>query len=153
MRLSLAVALLLVHRTPFQFRRNWSGFDWHILSDKIISLTFGQCYDVGGDDGNRTHDPLLAGQVLSQLSYTPMILGLLSCVRFPGIEPDDHRLRYQVLSQLSYTPITLGSVPSWVKLSKIIKAFRLSDPRKLNNKRSVQRLPYVRSRQSTATDP
>ena len=26
---------------------------------------------VGGDDGIRTHDPLLAGQVLSQLSYTP----------------------------------------------------------------------------------
>ena len=25
----------------------------------------------GGDDGIRTHDPLLAGQVLSQLSYTP----------------------------------------------------------------------------------
>ena len=30
----------------------------------------------GGDDGNRTHDPLLAGQVLSQLSYTPIFLGL-----------------------------------------------------------------------------
>ena len=28
--------------------------------------------DRGGDDGIRTHDPLLAGQVLSQLSYTPM---------------------------------------------------------------------------------
>ena len=26
---------------------------------------------IGGDDGNRTHDPLLAWQVLSQLSYTP----------------------------------------------------------------------------------
>ena len=26
---------------------------------------------IGGDDGNRTHDPLLAGQVLSQLSSTP----------------------------------------------------------------------------------
>ena len=26
----------------------------------------------GGEDGNRTHDPLLAGQVLSQLSYTPL---------------------------------------------------------------------------------
>ena len=26
---------------------------------------------LGGDDGVRTHDPLLAGQVLSQLSYTP----------------------------------------------------------------------------------
>ena len=30
---------------------------------------------LGGDDGIRTHDPLLAGQVLSQLSYTP-IFGL-----------------------------------------------------------------------------
>ena len=28
----------------------------------------------GGDDGIRTHDPLLAGQVLSQLSYTPLSL-------------------------------------------------------------------------------
>ena len=27
----------------------------------------------GGDDGIRTHDPLLAGQVLSQLSYTPIL--------------------------------------------------------------------------------
>ncbi len=27
---------------------------------------------IGGDDGIRTHDPLLAGQVLSQLSYTPI---------------------------------------------------------------------------------
>ena len=32
---------------------------------------------IGGDDGNRTHDPLLAGQVLSQLSYTPMGLVFL----------------------------------------------------------------------------
>ena len=30
---------------------------------------------LGGDDGNRTHDPLLAGQVLSQLSYTPIVNG------------------------------------------------------------------------------
>ena len=27
---------------------------------------------IGGDEGNRTLDPLLAGQVLSQLSYTPI---------------------------------------------------------------------------------
>ena len=27
----------------------------------------------GGDEGNRTLDPLLAGQVLSQLSYTPIL--------------------------------------------------------------------------------
>ena len=31
-----------------------------------LSVTF------GGDEGNRTLDPLLAGQVLSQLSYTPI---------------------------------------------------------------------------------
>ena len=30
---------------------------------------------LGGDEGNRTLDPLLAGQVLSQLSYTPMVPG------------------------------------------------------------------------------
>ena len=32
----------------------------------------------GGDEGIRTLDPLLAGQVLSQLSYTPILLGLCS---------------------------------------------------------------------------
>ena len=32
----------------------------------------------GGDEGIRTLDPLLAGQVLSQLSYTPKFLG--SCM-------------------------------------------------------------------------
>ena len=31
------------------------------------------CLENGGDDGVRTHDPLLAGQVLSQLSYTPVL--------------------------------------------------------------------------------
>ena len=34
-------------------------------------------FRAGGDDGIRTHDPLLAGQVLSQLSYTPL-LGVLA---------------------------------------------------------------------------
>ena len=37
----------------------------------------------GGDEEIRTLDPLLAGQVLSQLSYTPMGLDLLSLDRFP----------------------------------------------------------------------
>ena len=36
----------------------------------------------GGDDGNRTHDPLLAGQVLSQLSYTPILNMVCSFLRF-----------------------------------------------------------------------
>ena len=35
----------------------------------------------GGDDGIRTHDPLLAGQVLSQLSYTPVLRASLFSTR------------------------------------------------------------------------
>ena len=56
--------------------------------DKIISPTIGRCYDFGGDDGNRTHDPLLAGQVLSQLSYTPI---------FPGFTPPGKAFKDQFL--------------------------------------------------------
>ena len=41
----------------------------------------------GGDDGVRTHDPLLAGQVLSQLSYTPITMGSL----FQRSDPSDPR--------------------------------------------------------------
>ena len=33
---------------------------------------------LGGDEGNRTPDPLLAKQVLSQLSYTPMEVSAFS---------------------------------------------------------------------------
>ena len=39
----------------------------------------------GGDDGIRTHDPLLAGQVLSQLSYTPIGVSPVSGI-FPFLE-------------------------------------------------------------------
>ena len=46
---------------------------------------------LGGDDGIRTHDPLLAGQVLSQLSYTPILLwDLLS--PFSSISGEDFTL-------------------------------------------------------------
>ena len=38
----------------------------------MVSVVF-HTLDFGGDDGIRTHDPLLAGQVLSQLSYTPIL--------------------------------------------------------------------------------
>ena len=40
------------------------------MSPQAASVVY--IYD--GDDGIRTHDPLLAGQVLSQLSYTPMLV-------------------------------------------------------------------------------
>ena len=54
---------------------------WHIsvlnprvfLTPKVSQPNFGSASACGGgDDGIRTHDPLLAGQVLSQLSYTPI---------------------------------------------------------------------------------
>ena len=44
----------------------------------LHSRLFRQFLLTGGDDGIRTHDPLLAGQVLSQLSYTPISSGFLS---------------------------------------------------------------------------
>ena len=40
---------------------------------KLLCLPFFSKKVSGGDDGIRTHDPLLAGQVLSQLSYTPKL--------------------------------------------------------------------------------
>ena len=46
----------------------------------MVILRGSLTHTFGGDDGNRTHDPLLAGQVLSQLSYTPIGLGL---IQFP----------------------------------------------------------------------
>ena len=39
----------------------------------IIGVSSLHLFASGGDDGIRTHDPLLAGQVLSQLSYTPIL--------------------------------------------------------------------------------
>ena len=39
-----------------------------------MSLFCRPSFGFGGDEGNRTLDPLLAGQVLSQLSYTPVYI-------------------------------------------------------------------------------
>ena len=48
---------------------SYAPLSWFFLAVPLMYL--------GGDDGNRTHDPLLAGQVLSQLSYTPIGLGII----------------------------------------------------------------------------
>ena len=66
---------------------------------------------VNGDEGNRTPDPLLARQVLSQLSYTPRVeLVLLlraTQVRMDlsGLEPPTSRLSGGRSNRLSYKPI------------------------------------------------
>ena len=59
-------------RTSFQFL---AELEWLRLSPYLRQNyapdAERRLHNFGGDDGNRTHDPLLAGQVLSQLSYTP----------------------------------------------------------------------------------
>ena len=54
---------------------------------------------VNGDGEIRTLDPLLARQVLSQLSYAPILMGL------SGLEPPTSRLSGVRSNQLSYKPI------------------------------------------------
>ena len=49
----------------------------HLSYEPILELPVGFLHlSSGGDEGIRTLDPLLAGQVLSQLSYTPINLGI-----------------------------------------------------------------------------
>ena len=51
-----------------------SGVRSNHLSYEPIYLKAFAFYSIGGDEQNRTVDPLLARQVLSQLSYTPIVL-------------------------------------------------------------------------------
>ena len=52
------------------------SFAW-LLKTKRLRISL-RDHRAGGDKGIRTLDPLLAGQVLSQLSYTPIYIGLFS---------------------------------------------------------------------------
>ena len=66
----------------------------------------------GGDEESRTPDPLLARQVLSQLSYTPTLFTLwlansVCCdalVGLSGLEPPTSRLSGVRSNHLSYKP-------------------------------------------------
>ena len=53
------------------------------LFSSVVPLPLSLLGNCGGDEGIRTLDPLLAGQVLSQLSYTPVPLYF----RSPGLFP------------------------------------------------------------------
>ena len=107
-----------------------SGVRSNQLSDKPILKSF----DFSGDEEIRTLDPLLARQVLSQLSYTPMDAGLPSFQRrslihlcsvfisisqsllalpfwvmgLSGLEPPTSRLSGVRSNRLSYKPIESG---------------------------------------------
>ena len=76
---------------------------------------------VGGDERNRTADPLLARQVLSQLSYAPtfLLLSAKTClVGLSGLEPLTSRLSGVRSNQLSYRP----TVDKLIFLSLLIKS-------------------------------
>ena len=69
-----------------------------------------------GDEGIRTPDPLLARQVLSQLSYTPIPGNmkfsdrpLLRSMGLSGLEPPTSRLSGVRSNRLSYKPLILAS--------------------------------------------
>ena len=78
------------------------------------SVSYCHCL-CGGDEEDRTPDPLLARQVLSQLSYTPKFLLILPkipaefLVGLSGLEPPTSRLSGVRSNRLSYKPLNLAA--------------------------------------------
>ena len=67
-------------------------------SSVALRLVLIKLLSANGDGEIRTLDPLLARQVLSQLSYAPILMGL------SGLEPPTSRLSGVRSNQLSYEP-------------------------------------------------
>ena len=68
-------------------------------SSVALRLILIKLLSANGDGEIRTLDPLLARQVLSQLSYAPILMGL------SGLEPPTSRLSGVRSNRLSYKPI------------------------------------------------
>ena len=68
---SLSPGFLQYARKFFSFVKSFLSFLLLYSFQRTVSRFVCR---VGGDEENRTPDPLLARQVLSQLSYTPMVL-------------------------------------------------------------------------------
>ena len=94
---SLTTNLCLLWRTSLGYTREST---YSIVKELAArAATFSSSLSApGGDDRSRTGDPLLAKQVLSQLSYIPSTAIL---VGLPGVEPGTSRLSSARSSQLS----------------------------------------------------
>ena len=100
-RLSGARSNLLSYRPVFPFPFRSSKASRGFAPSPYLTI--------GGDDGIRTHDPLLAGQVLSQLSYTPSV----SLLPFLGPWKLNNNLsRLSCTSTLSCLPFSFCSMLS-----------------------------------------
>ena len=66
----------------------------------------------GGDEETRTPDPLLAKEMLCQLSYVPVESQHATMVGAPGLEPGTSALSGPRSNQLSYAP-RMPAVPVW----------------------------------------
>jgi hypothetical protein len=87
-----------------------------------LSLLVRHPTQVGGDDRDRTGDPLLAKQVLSQLSYIPLAIPVREAhtqkmVGLTGVEPVTSPLSGVRSNQLSYRPN-----PVWQRASQTPKS-------------------------------
>ena len=124
---NLLLGLLYLH-TLCQNRKTFKLIFVHLNVFSIVAFFFPlfsfQCaflaFRPGGDEQNRTVDPLLARQVLSQLSYTPryyrgllLILALFffseELVGSSGLEPPTSRLSGARSNHLSYEPVSLSA--------------------------------------------
>ena len=78
-------------------------------SSVALRLILIKLLSANGDGEIRTLDPLLARQVLSQLSYTPIwffyVVLWLSPMGLSGLEPPTSRLSGVRSNRLSYKPI------------------------------------------------
>ena len=104
------------HRYFSQYLSLYEVFNVHTVRYTVL------CFWPNGDGEIRTLDPLLARQVLSQLSYAPILMGL------SGLEPPTSRLSGVRSNRLSYKPISIWQPPAFPYRHQysIIGRFRLN---------------------------
>ena len=91
--------LIVVLIKIFHFSIRFSRYNCQMTSFRYLA---------SGDGEIRTLDPLLARQVLSQLSYTPTVLISVYRMGLSGLEPPTSRLSGVRSNRLSYKPALIN---------------------------------------------